>query len=78
MTVLGICEVSINYQPKGSQCTACKHRIHIITDTNHQGEKYSIYKDAKKVEQIILAVHTGRTNVSRLATADKLLTKWGF
>ena len=50
----------------------------IITDTNHQGEKSSMYKDAKKVEQIILAVHTGRSNISRLATADKLLTKWGF
>lgn len=51
----------------------------IIDDSSHQKpEHHQMYKDAKKVESIVVAVHYGRSSVSRLSTADKLLAKWGF
>jgi hypothetical protein len=59
-----------------NRLNAMRHQI--IADTDHQGEKSPMYKDAKKIEQILFAVQTGRSASSRLATAAKLLTKWGF
>lgn len=50
----------------------------IVADTKHCGEKSPMYSDAKKVETIVLAVHRGQSKISRLATADKILSKWGF
>ena len=41
-----------------------------------------IYKDLKvdeaKISHIVHCVHNGVSRISRLKTADKLLTKWGF
>ena len=35
-------------------------------------------RDERKVSEIVAAVRSGRSALSRLKTADKILTKWGF
>lgn len=35
-------------------------------------------RDEAKVSQIVHCVHNGISGISRLKTADKILTKWGF
>lgn len=37
-----------------------------------------MWSDSKKVADIIRAVEMGRSSNTRLSTADKILTKWGF
>lgn len=35
-------------------------------------------KDERKISEILSAVSSGRSSSSRLSTADKILSKWGF
>lgn len=47
--------------------------VAVVTSKDDKG-----YAASRKVADIVSAVQSGRSAPSRLATADKTLTKWGF
>lgn len=47
-------------------------------EDKQSNEYLAIAKDEKRVAEIVRAVHYGQSKLSRLYTADKILTKWGF
>lgn len=47
--------------------------VHVVTAKDEKG-----YQQSRKVAQILQSVMCGSSKPARLATADAILTKWGF